>query len=175
MYPLWIRHINSNLFRIIKVPKYSKAGTIPIRVKGRQLEVCFVTSRSRRAVFVLPKGTINKKEKASKTALRETYEEAGLEGVILKPFRQGKKKKSIKIRTQAYYAKYFILLVDTVHEKWPEQSLRKRKWMNAKALARKHTIKRDRDVVRSMLNLDLMDAIIKARSSASDLRCSSGG
>ncbi|XDZ66298.1 NUDIX hydrolase [Alphaproteobacteria bacterium LSUCC0684] len=149
------------------MPKYTKAGTIPIRMKGRQIEVCFVTSRSRRAVFVLPKGTIGKTEKASETALRETYEEAGVKGRILWPWKNGKRKKSIKAKTREYRAKYFILLVDTIHNQWPERPCRNRKWLNAMALRRKNTTKRDRDVIRSMLKLNLKDAISKAVASSS--------
>lgn len=149
------------------MPKYTKAGTIPIRVKGRQVEVCFVTSRSRHARFVLPKGTISKSEKSRGTALRETYEEAGLEGRILSPIKNGKKKKSLKIKTSVYRAKFFILLVDTIHLRWPEKNIRKRKWMNVLAIRRKNTIKRDRDVIRKMLKLNLMDAIITAQKSSS--------
>ena len=149
------------------MPSYTKAGTIPIRMKGRQIEICFVTSRSRRAVYVLPKGTIGKKEKARQTASRETFEEAGVEGRMLHPLKNGKKQKSIKIKTREYNAKYFILLVDIIHKSWPEKSMRDRKWMNAMALRRKHTIKRDRDLVRSMLKMKLKEAIFAAKATSS--------
>jgi len=149
------------------VPKYTKAGTIPIRIRGKQLEICFVTSLSRQSILVLPKGTISHRERPRDTAIRETYEEAGVEGKLLRSWKKTRIK-SIKARTREYRAKYFILLVDTIHQSWPEKSRRKRHWLNARALRRKNTLKRDRDVIRNMLKLGLHDLTGKTKKTPAD-------
>ena len=63
--------------------KPTNAGTIPIRRKGNEFELCVVTSRRCKSRFVFPKGKVLKNEKLKQTALRETIEEAGVSGVLI--------------------------------------------------------------------------------------------
>ena len=63
--------------------KPTNAGTIPIRRRGNEFELCFVTSRRCKGIFVFPKGKVIQNEKLKQTALRETTEEAGVSGELI--------------------------------------------------------------------------------------------
>ena len=63
--------------------KITNAGTIPIRRRGNEFELCVVTSRRCKGKFVFPKGKVIQNEKLKQTALRETIEEAGVSGELI--------------------------------------------------------------------------------------------
>lgn len=63
--------------------KLTNAGTIPIRRRGNEFELCVVKSRRCKSRFVFPKGKVIQNEKLKQTALRETTEEAGVSGELI--------------------------------------------------------------------------------------------
>jgi len=66
-------------------PAIPQAGCIVLRCEGGAPEILVVSSRRRRDRWVLPKGTLKKRESAAEAALRELREEAGVRGRLLGP------------------------------------------------------------------------------------------
>jgi 8-oxo-dGTP pyrophosphatase MutT (NUDIX family) len=66
-------------------PRVPQAGGIVFRKEGDRLSVLLVRSKKDPAIWVFPKGHIDPGETAEQTALRETYEEAGVTGELLAP------------------------------------------------------------------------------------------
>jgi 8-oxo-dGTP pyrophosphatase MutT (NUDIX family) len=62
-----------------------QAGGIVIRQDGDRLSVLLVRSKKDPALWVFPKGHIEPGESAEAAALRETREEAGVEGELVGP------------------------------------------------------------------------------------------
>lgn len=62
-----------------------QAGGIAFRADGGAVSVLVVTSKKAPAEWVFPKGHIEPGETAAAAAVRETHEEAGVEGVLLGP------------------------------------------------------------------------------------------
>ena len=60
-----------------------QAGGIVVRQDGDRLSVLLVRSKKNPAIWVFPKGHIEPGETAEATALRETHEEAGVEGDLI--------------------------------------------------------------------------------------------
>jgi diphosphoinositol-polyphosphate diphosphatase len=129
------------------------AGCVPIDPKTGK--VLLISSRKRKDCWVFPKGGWENDETITTAAMRETWEEAGVKGEIVKllgKFKQYKKikKNSKKIRSTEItedgkkYLHSEILLyemhVTEVAEDWPEKDERERRWVNyddAKALVKK--------------------------------------
>ena len=62
-----------------------QAGAIVLRHDGDRLSVLLVRSKKDPAIWVFPKGHIDAGETAGQTALRETWEEAGVRGTLGSP------------------------------------------------------------------------------------------
>jgi 8-oxo-dGTP pyrophosphatase MutT (NUDIX family) len=62
--------------------RVAQAGGIVFRKEGDRLAVLLVRSRKDPTVWVFPKGHIEPGETAAATAIRETWEEAGVEGEL---------------------------------------------------------------------------------------------
>ena len=62
----------------------SQAAAVPFRIRGRVLEVALITT-SRGGRWSIPKGNIERGERARESALREALEEAGLVGDLVGP------------------------------------------------------------------------------------------
>jgi 8-oxo-dGTP pyrophosphatase MutT (NUDIX family) len=62
-----------------------QAGGIVIRKDGDRLSVLLVRAKKDPSVWIFPKGHIEPGETAAETALRETHEEAGVDGEIVGP------------------------------------------------------------------------------------------
>jgi diadenosine hexaphosphate hydrolase (ATP-forming) len=62
-----------------------QAGGIVVRQDGDRLSVLLVRSKKNPQIWVFPKGHIEPGETAEETALRETQEEAGVEGELIGP------------------------------------------------------------------------------------------
>jgi 8-oxo-dGTP pyrophosphatase MutT (NUDIX family) len=65
--------------------RVSQAGGIVFRKDDDRLRVLLVRSRKDPAIWVFPKGHIERGETPAATAIRETFEEAGVEGEIEGP------------------------------------------------------------------------------------------
>ncbi|KAK9278675.1 hypothetical protein L1049_028403 [Liquidambar formosana] len=94
----------------------------------QELEVLVISSqKSQRLMF--PKGGWEIDESMTDAALRETREEAGVEGEVQREL--GKWSYNSK-RNGAFHEGYmFSLLVEKQLDHWPEKNLRQRKWMTA--------------------------------------------
>jgi diadenosine hexaphosphate hydrolase (ATP-forming) len=62
-----------------------QAGGIVVRQDGDRLSILLVRSKKNPEIWVFPKGHIEPGETAEETALRETQEEAGVDGELIGP------------------------------------------------------------------------------------------
>jgi 8-oxo-dGTP pyrophosphatase MutT (NUDIX family) len=88
--------------------------------------VCLVSSRSGRR-WVVPKGMIEIGCLPSDTALAESWEEAGLTGELSRdPVGSFEYEKNSRVHVVAVY----LLIVRRIAAVWPEQSFRRRIWLD---------------------------------------------
>lgn len=62
-----------------------QAGAIVVRFDGKEPQVLLITARRNPRNWIFPKGHIEKRETPEAAALRETREEAGIVGKLLRP------------------------------------------------------------------------------------------
>lgn len=100
-----------------------QAGTIPYRIGPQGVEFLLVTSKKGKWIF--PKGIVDPGETAPSTALKETREEAGIEGRLheeeLGNYRDSKGGKERRVRM-------FLLEYARDVEPWRERRHRLRRW-----------------------------------------------
>ena len=102
-----------------------RIGTLPFSIRDGAVSLLLITSQTRRR-WVLPKGLAKKGESHCETGLRETFEEAGVRGIILEnypitvPITRQKKR-----GTQAIPVTYYPMLVSEQAENWPEYESRR--------------------------------------------------
>ncbi|WP_342078371.1 NUDIX hydrolase [Yoonia sp. SS1-5] len=109
------------------------------RYKNGKLQICLVTSRTRKR-WIIPKGWPMHKQTPADAAATEAWEEAGVTGIAgeqclglfsyVKPLRD---------QMTPTIAMVYPLEVKKVHSKWPERQQRKRKWFSPKKAAKKLT------------------------------------
>jgi len=105
---------------------------VPIRVRQRRLEVALVTSSGGR--WILPKGFVAEGESPAESARRETLEEAGLIGRVLRPalgryaYEKGKARLVVAV---------FVMRVTEVLDAWDEDDRRRRRWFELDDAARR--------------------------------------
>jgi ADP-ribose pyrophosphatase YjhB (NUDIX family) len=105
---------------------------VPIRVRQRRLEVALVTSSGGR--WILPKGFVADGESPAESARRETLEEAGLIGRVLRPalgryaYEKGKARLVVAV---------FVMRVTEVLDAWDEDDRRRRRWFELDDAARR--------------------------------------
>lgn len=107
------------------------------RIKNDKVQICVVTSRTRKR-WIIPKGWPMHKQTPADAAATEAYEEAGVSGEALdicigvythqRPGKVG----NAPIITMVY-----PLHVTHVHSKWPEKHERRRKWVSLEKAAKK--------------------------------------
>ncbi len=104
---------------------FRQSAVVPCRMQNGKLEVLLVTT-IRKGKWGVPKGVVEPELTPEVSALREAFEEAGVEGDII-PTYVGSyaQKKWGGICNVAVYP----MIVDKIHRKWPESSVRKRKWV----------------------------------------------
>ena len=99
----------------------SQAAAIPIR----DGQICLVSSSGGRR-WVIPKGAIELRHTAGQTALKETWEEAGLVGSIqpepVGSYLYGKE-------SRIFHVVVFVMQVHEESPIWPEQARRSRIWL----------------------------------------------
>ncbi len=125
----------------IKKIDVEKAGCVPLRRKDDKIEVCLVSSRRVPDQMVFPKGTVENGEKLVQTARRETFEEAGLIGEIIKsPMLVDEN--GAMVRYPKARSCFFPMIVEEEVKNWPEKSRRKRKWVPIDKLLEKRQKRR---------------------------------
>ena len=102
-----------------------QAAVIPYRIRKDQVEVALVTTSTGRR-WIVPKGSIDRGERARDAAIREAEEEAGLRGIVTrKPLgRYHRLRGDRPCRVEVY-----VMRVTRVLERWLEDELRERRWM----------------------------------------------
>lgn len=112
-------------------------AALPFRYsESQRIEVLLITSRETRR-WVLPKGWPIKGLSPGKSAAREAYEEAGVEGVVadrsIGAFQYRKRLRDG--RTVTCDVDVFPLEVTGQRESWPEQGQRDMRWCSANEAA----------------------------------------
>lgn len=115
----------------------AKVGVIPFQMIDGDLSVLLVTSM-RTGRWILPKGNLKAKESHKKGCLREAFEEAGVEGKILKNFPMtmvmpANKQDADHQHQGEIPVVFYPMRVDHLSATWPEQDQRQRKWMTLDA------------------------------------------
>ena len=109
-----------------------QAAALPFRVKKGRVEFCLVSVR-RGGSWTMPKGNIEEGEQSSECAVRETFEEAGLVGLVLEPelcrYADRKGKKSVEVTV-------WLLDVARSRKKWEEKKQRTRRWVSSRKAIR---------------------------------------
>ena len=110
-----------------------QAGAIPFRHQDGQLEYCLITSSSQSNFWTIPKGTIEPGDSPETTALKESYEEAGIEGYLVNG-RLG----TFEYRKNGgeYEVAMFLMQVTRSHSRWDESEVRSRQWVTGEEAAR---------------------------------------
>ena len=104
-------------------PDYIRqAAAIPVKDGA----VCLITSSNGKR-WVVPKGLIDPGHTAGETALVESWEEAGLVGV-LRPEPVGSYLYSKYGHT--YHVTVFLMQVTESRSEWPEKQVRQRNWLS---------------------------------------------
>ncbi len=103
-----------------------QASAVPLRFdRDQAIEVCLITSMGR-GRWIFPKGVVDPGETHIITAHKEAREEAGVEGRILEPslgqYQDSKWNAALSITV-------FTMAVERTHDHWPEQGLRRRRWV----------------------------------------------
>lgn len=113
--------------------RIQQAGAIPFRKRDGALEFCLITSSSQPNFWTIPKGTIEKGDSAETTALKETLEEAGLEGLLVSG-RLG----SYDYRKNGgeYEVAMYLMQVTRSLDRWDESHVRKRQWVTGQSAER---------------------------------------
>lgn len=102
-------------------------------------KIIMISSSKHKNKWIIPKGGNELDETELETAVRETWEEAGVEGIILKKLpivldSRGNKAPIIKgdfnsdIATPKSEFHFFELQVDQLSMEWPEMKKRQRRW-----------------------------------------------
>ena len=102
-----------------------QAATIPIRRKNRRWELCLVRKRSGKR-WGIPKGLIERGHTLRETALKETWEEAGLRGRLVgRALGVYEFEKWAGTRIEVTV---FLMEVLAQSDEWPEWDWRERRW-----------------------------------------------
>ena len=101
-----------------------QAATIPFRHSHGTVKVCLIRRRGSEA-WSLPKGTVDPGETIQKTALKESWEEAGLLGRLcgepIGTYRYEKYGSTLRVAV-------YLMEVIAHEDDWDEAEIRERKW-----------------------------------------------
>jgi 8-oxo-dGTP pyrophosphatase MutT (NUDIX family) len=108
-----------------------QSAVIPWRTKDRARQVLLITSRSGKR-WVVPKGIVEPDLTPADSAVKEAYEEAGIQGRV--------SKKSVGSYTYEKWGgicdvEVFVLKVNKELQDWPEADVRERCWFTPKEAA----------------------------------------
>ena len=108
-----------------------QSGVVPYRVRRARLEIAMVTASSG-PHWTIPKGHVEAHLTPHDSAAKEAFEEAGLLGIV-DPESVGSYTYDKRGRKRLVHV--YILEVTRELQKWPEMSVRKRRWMSLAAAA----------------------------------------
>ena len=107
------------------------------RIKKDQVQVCLITSRTRKR-WIVPKGWPMHKATPAAAAATEAFEEAGLRGevfdICLGVYSHHKPG---KVGNAPMITMVYPLHLTHVHSSWPEQHQRRRKWFTQEKAVKK--------------------------------------
>ncbi|KAG0746913.1 hypothetical protein G6F57_007261 [Rhizopus arrhizus] len=101
------------------------AGCVPIDVQNQR--VLLISSRKNKDAWVLPKGGWEQDETQQHAAQRETWEEAGIKGTIVRQLGVFEERTNKKRRLKAHHW-IFEMHIEEVVKKFPERKKRERRW-----------------------------------------------
>ena len=106
-----------------------QSAVLAYRLVGHEMEILLVTSRTR-GRWVLPKGMITPGMTPAESAVKEAWEEAGITGSVSRE-RLGVYRyiKTRRCDVKACSVSVYAMKVTAVLPKWPEQRVRRRRWM----------------------------------------------
>ncbi len=106
---------------------YTQSAVVPYRVRDGMIEILLITSR-RRKRWIVPKGIVEPDLSPSESAVREAWEEAGIEGeVATEPLGMYTYTKWGDVCTVTVYP----MRVEVELASWPEE-FRDREWVSVK-------------------------------------------
>lgn len=105
---------NNPLQRIRDCPKGDDVCLNRIDLRGSKF--LFTNSRKNPGYYVFPKGGVKRKEDPKEAAIRETFEEVGVEGDVFDEY-----------RGKSWY--WYLLSVNKIHKEWMEKDQRERIWV----------------------------------------------
>ena len=135
--------------------KIAQASALPFRIYRSKLQILLITSRNGKK-WIVPKGIIEPGDSDRYTALKETQEEAGVNGKVLK--------KSIGVYSYEKWnsiceVNLYPLKVTEVYDEWDESHFRKRRWINAKRAIKKVEPKEVADLIKKFVKSMEIDLI----------------
>ena len=102
-----------------------QVGAIPFRRVADRVEFLIITTKTS-GRWICPKGNIEVEYGQAGSAELEALEEAGVEGVLVRPdlgtYEHGETDTTIRM---------WLLDVDPIHEAWQEDHERERRWLDA--------------------------------------------
>lgn len=135
-------------------PHFQQSAVIPYRWRGGHLEVLIITS-SRHRRWVVPKGLVEPGMSPRASALKEAFEEAGIEGEVV----------GGRLGTYTYekwggtcIVRVFAMAVSRVHKRWEEEH-RDRVWLRPRKAASRLEETRLQRMVR-----EIRDAVPRSRA-----------
>jgi 8-oxo-dGTP pyrophosphatase MutT (NUDIX family) len=117
-----VRWAKSNI-RLMFASK-NQSGIVPYRIVGELFEMLLITSMNNQR-WIFPKGAIKHGISSKASAITEALEEAGVEG------RTEDESLGVYEYLNAgvpYSVEYYLMEVQRIHQNWPEQLVRDRKW-----------------------------------------------
>lgn len=107
---------------------HNQSAVIPYRFKSGKLEILLITSLKKKN-WIIPKGFVENEMTPQESAVKEAFEEAGVDGKInsepLGVYYQEKWGGTCRI-------KVYAMPVENEYDTWPEKDLRIREWFPAK-------------------------------------------
>ena len=127
----YIRELHNTIWAAEKSYKDFRAnyvkqsGVVPYRITNNEMEILLITSTETQQ-WLFPKGNIEGNETPQEGARRETIEEAGVKGDISEPAIGIYDHEKLGKR---YSVEMFAMHVTSELSEWPEDRIRRRKWV----------------------------------------------